>query len=90
MPVLREWLARRGRWPHRPDPHRPQPRCRTRHTARHGACPEPAGTFGSPRVGSTAFVAALAEVQLLRLVNGCDLVTHLPPALSLFANARFG
>ncbi|VTU18943.1 lipase family protein [Variovorax sp. RA8] len=44
-------------------------------------------TLGSPRVGNTAFVAPLAEVQVLRLVNGCDVVTQLPPALSLYAHA---
>lgn len=44
-------------------------------------------TLGSPRVGDTAFVAALAEVEILRLVDGCDVVTQLPPALSLYAHA---
>jgi hypothetical protein len=44
-------------------------------------------TLGSPRVGNTAFVAALAELQVLRLVNGCDVVTQLPPAFSLYAHA---
>ncbi|KWT83926.1 MULTISPECIES: lipase family protein [unclassified Variovorax] len=44
-------------------------------------------TLGSPRVGNTAFVAPLAEVPVLRLVNGCDVVTQLPPAFSLYAHA---
>ena len=44
-------------------------------------------TLGGPRVGNTAFVAPLAEVQVLRLVNGCDVVTQLPPAFSLYAHA---
>jgi hypothetical protein len=44
-------------------------------------------TLGSPRVGNTAFVAALAEVETLRLVDGCDVVTQLPPAFSLYAHA---
>lgn len=44
-------------------------------------------TLGSPRVGNTAFVAALAECEILRLVNGCDVITQLPPAFSLYAHA---
>ncbi|WP_076999304.1 lipase family protein [Variovorax sp. KK3] len=44
-------------------------------------------TLGGPRVGNTAFVAALADVEMLRLVNGCDIVTQLPPAFSLYAHA---
>lgn len=44
-------------------------------------------TLGSPRVGNMGFVAALADVEILRLVDGCDLVTQLPPAFSLYAHA---
>jgi len=44
-------------------------------------------TLGSPRVGNTAFVAALSDVDIARLVDGCDLVTQLPPAFSLYAHA---
>jgi hypothetical protein len=44
-------------------------------------------TLGSPRVGNTAFVAALVEVEILRVVDGCDVVTQLPPAFSLYAHA---
>jgi hypothetical protein len=44
-------------------------------------------TLGGPRVGNTAFVAALAGIEMLRLVNGCDIVTQLPPAFSLYAHA---
>jgi hypothetical protein len=44
-------------------------------------------TLGAPRVGNTAFVAALSNVEMLRLVNGCDIVTQLPPAFSLYAHA---
>jgi hypothetical protein len=44
-------------------------------------------TLGAPRVGNTAFAAALSEVEMLRLVNGCDIVTQLPPAFSLYAHA---
>jgi hypothetical protein len=44
-------------------------------------------TLGSPRVGNAGFVAALAGVEIVRLVDGCDLVTRLPPAFSLYAHA---
>ncbi|CAN7594544.1 lipase family protein [Variovorax sp. LjRoot84] len=44
-------------------------------------------TLGSPRVGNTEFVAALAGIEIVRLVDGCDLVTQLPPAFSLYAHA---
>jgi pimeloyl-ACP methyl ester carboxylesterase len=44
-------------------------------------------TLGSPRVGNTEFVASLAGVEIVRLVDGCDLVTQLPPAFSLYAHA---
>lgn len=44
-------------------------------------------TLGSPRVGDADFVAALAEVHVIRLVDGCDVVTQLPPALSFYAHA---
>jgi hypothetical protein len=44
-------------------------------------------TLGSPRVGNAGFVAALAGVEIVRLVDGCDLVTQLPPAFSLYAHA---
>jgi hypothetical protein len=44
-------------------------------------------TLGSPRVGDAAFVAVLAETNIVRLVDGCDVVTQLPPALSFYAHA---
>lgn len=44
-------------------------------------------TLGSPRVGNTEFVASLVGVEIVRLVDGCDLVTQLPPAFSLYAHA---
>jgi hypothetical protein len=44
-------------------------------------------TLGSPRVGDTAFVAALAGADIVRLVDGCDVVTQVPPALSFYAHA---
>lgn len=49
-------------------------------------------TFGSPHVGNKAFYDAYNDhVQVrLRIVNGCDPVTHLPP-LSLFpSSAKVG
>lgn len=49
-------------------------------------CPDLLVTLGSPRVGDTDFVAALAHANALRLVDGCDVVTQLPPALSLYAH----
>ncbi len=39
-------------------------------------------TLGSPLVGDADFVAALAELHVMRIVDGCDVVTQLPPALS--------
>jgi hypothetical protein len=44
-------------------------------------------TLGSPRMGNAEFVAALAGVEIVRLVDGCDLVTQLPPAFSIYAHA---
>lgn len=44
-------------------------------------------TLGSPRVGDADFVAALAQLHVLRVVDGCDVVTQLPPALSFYAHA---
>ena len=44
-------------------------------------------TLGSPRVGDAEFVAALADLHVIRLVDGCDVVTQLPPALSFYAHA---
>ena len=49
--------------------------------------PELLVTLGSPRVGDASFVAALAETNTVRLVDGCDVVTQLPPALSFYAHA---
>ncbi|MDM0001707.1 lipase family protein [Variovorax sp. J22P240] len=49
--------------------------------------PELLVTLGSPRVGDADFVAALAETNIVRLVDGCDVVTQLPPALSFYAHA---
>lgn len=44
-------------------------------------------TLGSPRVGDADFVAVLAGINIVRLVDGCDVVTQLPPALSFYAHA---
>jgi len=43
-------------------------------------------TLGSPRVGDADFVAALADLHVMRIVDGCDVVTQLPPALSFYAH----
>ena len=44
-------------------------------------------TLGSPRVGDAEFVAVLADTNIVRPVDGCDVVTQLPPALSFYAHA---
>jgi hypothetical protein len=44
-------------------------------------------TLGSPRVGNADFVAALTGANIVRLVDGCDVVTQLPPTFSLYAHA---
>ncbi|VTU15141.1 putative lipase [Variovorax sp. SRS16] len=44
-------------------------------------------TLGSPRVGDADFVAVLAGAEIVRLVDGCDVVTQVPPALSFYAHA---
>jgi hypothetical protein len=49
--------------------------------------PELLVTLGSPRVGDADFVSALADINVMRLVDGCDVVTQLPPALSFYAHA---
>lgn len=49
--------------------------------------PEMLITLGSPRVGDAEFVASLAHINVVRVVNGCDVVTQLPPALSFYAHA---
>jgi triacylglycerol lipase len=38
-------------------------------------------TFGSPRVGDSAFVDALSGVRNFRYVDCCDIVTRVPPKL---------
>jgi len=43
-------------------------------------------TLGSPRVGNADFVAALTGANIVRLVDGCDDVTQLPPMFSLYAH----
>lgn len=43
-------------------------------------------TLGSPRVGNADFAAALTGANIVRLVDGCDIVTQLPPAFSLYAH----
>lgn len=43
-------------------------------------------TLGSPRVGDAVFVSALSELRVMRVVDGCDVVTQLPPALSFYAH----
>ncbi|MBO9512878.1 MAG: lipase family protein [Variovorax sp.] len=87
LPQVREWLAGEGR-----------PRSRLV-LAGHslGAAlatlaasvlrPELLVTLGSPRVGDTDFVATLAGLDIVRLVDGCDVVTQVPPALSFYAHA---
>ncbi|WP_431275536.1 lipase family protein [Variovorax ureilyticus] len=49
--------------------------------------PEMLITLGSPRIGDAEFVASLAHLDIVRLVDGCDVVTQLPPALSFYAHA---
>jgi len=44
-------------------------------------------TLGSPRVGDADFVSVLADLHVMRIVDGCDVVTQLPPALSFYAHA---
>ncbi len=45
-------------------------------------------TFGSPRVGNTAFVEALTQTaRIERYVDCCDIVTHLPPLGDWYAEA---
>mgnify|MGYP003584422825 CR=1 FL=1 len=44
-------------------------------------------TLGSPRVGNADFVSTLADLHVMRIVDGCDVVTQLPPALSFYAHA---
>jgi len=43
-------------------------------------------TLGSPRVGDAAFAAALAGVSNTRIVDCCDAVTELPPALDHYVH----
>lgn len=43
-------------------------------------------TFGSPRVGNSAFAKSLANVPICRVVNGQDAVTHLPPEFLKFVH----
>jgi len=43
-------------------------------------------TLGSPRVGDGAFAAALAGVSCTRIVDCCDAVTELPPALGHYVH----
>jgi hypothetical protein len=45
-------------------------------------------TFGSPRVGDPAFVAALTGISSRRFVDCCDIVTRLPPE-SLSAKIKY-
>ena len=40
-------------------------------------------TFGSPRVGNTAFARAIKNPVALRVVNCCDRVTRIPPGSEL-------
>jgi hypothetical protein len=44
-------------------------------------------TIGSPRVGDADFVAALADVDMTRLVDCCDVVTELPPEVGCYVHA---
>jgi Lipase (class 3) len=43
--------------------------------------PDALYTFGSPRVGNTTFVEALADIQSYRYVDCCDLVARIPPEI---------
>jgi len=45
-------------------------------------------TFGQPRTGDAALVAALDRLPLMRVVNACDLVPDLPPSVLGFAHSR--
>ncbi len=44
-------------------------------------------TFGQPRTGDAALVAALDRLPLVRVVNACDLVPDLPPSALGFAHS---
>lgn len=41
-------------------------------------------TFGSPRVGNTDFIDSIKDIQIYRVVNGCDIVSSTPPSLASF------
>ena len=49
--------------------------------------PKAVYTFGSPRVGNQAFVDALANVPLYRIVDDTDVVTTVPPEFIGFRHA---
>jgi hypothetical protein len=44
-------------------------------------------TVGSPRVGNADFVATLGDVNLVRIVDCCDLITDVPPELGGYRHA---
>ncbi|SFM05042.1 triacylglycerol lipase [Variovorax sp. OV329] len=44
-------------------------------------------TIGSPRVGNADFVAALQGIPITRIVDCCDVVATLPPALAAYRHA---
>ncbi|MDN7180682.1 lipase family protein [Caballeronia sp. SEWSISQ10-4 2] len=49
--------------------------------------PDKLVTIGSPRVGDADFVATLAGIDMTRLVDCCDVVTELPPAVAGYVHA---
>ncbi|MEO8524547.1 MAG: lipase family protein [Caldimonas sp.] len=44
-------------------------------------------TLGSPRVGNSDFTATLAGIDCTRIVDCCDAITDLPPALGHYVHA---
>lgn len=52
--------------------------------AAHFRTPTAVYTFGSPRVGNQAFVDALKEIPIYRIVDDEDMVTQLPPVVMGF------
>lgn len=47
-------------------------------------------TYGSPKVGNTAFKESLKTVNIFRVVNHSDVVTTVPPSTRLFAFEHVG
>jgi Lipase (class 3) len=45
-------------------------------------------TLGSPRVGNADFVATVGASKILRIVDCCDVVTELPPAIGGYTHLK--